>query len=79
MNWLYARLGNGSVILRTSSRKGFASKKETMIWRKQFLYVFVQVAVSECSYYLEWSIVLHSNIHVPGLSLWLLMFSTLGL
>ena len=42
---------------------------ETMIRRKQFLYVFVQVAVSECSYYLEWSIFLHSNIHVPGLSL----------
>ena len=54
-------------------------QQETMIWCKQFLYVFVQVAVSECSYYLEWSTVLHSFMHVPGLSLWLLMFSTMGL
>ena len=60
--------------------KGFMRRQqETMIWRKQFLYVFVQVAVSECSYYFEWSIILHSYIHVPGLSLWLLMFSTMDL
>ena len=60
--------------------KGFMRRQqETMIWRKQFLYVFVQVAVSECSYYFEWSIILHSYIHVPGLSLWLLMFSMMDL
>ena len=35
-------------------------QQETMIWRKQFLYVFVQVAVSECSYYFEWSTILDS-------------------
>ena len=51
----------------------------TMIWRKQFLYVFLQVAVSECSYYFKWSIIHHLFMHVLGLSLWLLMFSTMGL
>ena len=60
--------------------KGFLRRQQdTLIWCKQFLYVFVQVAVSECSYYLEWSIVLHSFMHVPGLLLWLLRFSTMGL
>ena len=43
LNWLYTRLGIGLVILRTSSRKGFSSKKETMIWRKQFLYVLYKL------------------------------------
>ena len=59
--------------------KGFLRRQqETVIGHKQFLCVFAQIAVSECSYYLDWNTIHHSRLPVFYLLLWLLMVQTMG-
>ena len=51
--------------------KGFLRRQqETVIGHKQFLCVFAQIAVSECSYYLDWNTIHHSRLPVFNLLLW---------
>ena len=53
-------------------------QQETVIGHKQFLCVFAQIAVSECSYYLDWNTIHHSRLPAFYLLLWLLMVQTMG-